>query len=186
MLKWIPNLIAGMIAGLVAAVVMTLTMALSRYYLGIMPPPESVPDRIAPLLDIDTFFSLFAKYGGYNGLKQFGIVSGLRGIATAGVVVGLIYGVLAESRFSRCSTRRILGTSRPVFLIMSGAVLVVWIAFVIFLWPVLAANYRGLPYSQARVVSIVALLAWFSIFALTIIGSYRFMVRRQSLATRAR
>jgi hypothetical protein len=28
---------------------------------------------------------------------------------------------------------------------MAGSIVVVWIAFVIFLWPVLSANYRGLP-----------------------------------------
>ena len=50
--KWVPNIVAGLIAGLAAAVVMTLLMALSRYYLGIMPPPESVPDRVASMLDI--------------------------------------------------------------------------------------------------------------------------------------
>jgi len=177
-LKWIPNILAGLIAGLAAAVVMMLTMTLSRYYLGIMPPPESVPDRVASMLDIETFFSLFAKYGGYNGLKQFGILSGLRAIVGAGAVVGIVYALLAESSWSRRSPRRILGTSSRVLMAMTGAILVVWIAFVIFLWPVLPANYRGLPYSQARIVSIVALLVWFSIFVFTIIGIYRFMVKR--------
>ncbi|HEV2067936.1 MAG TPA: hypothetical protein VGR08_13990, partial [Thermomicrobiales bacterium] len=83
-LRRIPNLVAGILAGIVAAIVMTLVMALSRYYLGIMPPFEAVPDRIASTLDIATFFRLFGEYGGYNGLKQFGILSGLRGIFAAG------------------------------------------------------------------------------------------------------
>jgi DMSO/TMAO reductase YedYZ molybdopterin-dependent catalytic subunit len=183
--RWVPNIVAGIIAGLTAAVLMTLVMALSRYYLGIMPPPEAVPDRIASTLDIETFFSLFNTYGGYNGLKKFGIVSGLRAIFAAGAVVGLIYAVLAESRWSRTSDRRILGTSRFAFLFMAAAVLAVWVGFVIFLWPVLSANYRGLPYSQARIASIVALLVWFAIFGLTIIGCYRFMVRRFADATAA-
>jgi DMSO/TMAO reductase YedYZ molybdopterin-dependent catalytic subunit len=97
-------------------------------------------------------------------------------------VVGIIYAILVESPFSRRSNRHILGTSRPVLLIMSGALIAVWIGFVILLWPVLPANYRGLPYSQARIVSIAALLVWFATFVFTIIGLYRFMVRRPSSA----
>jgi DMSO/TMAO reductase YedYZ molybdopterin-dependent catalytic subunit len=176
--KWVPNVLVGLIAGLAAAIVMMLTMALSRYYLGIMPPPESVPDRVASMLDIRTFFSLFEQYGGYNGLKKFGILSGLRAIVGAGAVVGIVYAILAESSWSRRAPRRMLGTSLPVLIVMVGAILVVWIAFVIFLWPVLPANYRGLPYTQARIVSIVALLVWFATFVFTIIGLYRFMVKR--------
>jgi len=55
---------------------------------------------------------------------------------------------------------------------------VVWIAFVIFLWPVLSANYRGLPYTQARIVSIAALLIWFGVFGATVAGLYRSIVAR--------
>jgi len=176
--RYVPNLLAGLVAGLAAAAVTTLLMALSRYYLGIMPPPEAVPDRIAPMLDISTFFSLFGKYGGYNGLKQFGIMAGLRTLFATGAVVGVIYAIVSELPSTRRSPKRILGIARPAFLFMAVAILVVWIAFVIFLWPVLSANYRGLPYTQARMVSIVALLVWFAAFGATVAGLYRFIVAR--------
>ena len=58
-LKRLPNLIAGLLAGITAAVVITLVMVLRRCYLGMMPPPESVLDRVACILDIETFFSVF-------------------------------------------------------------------------------------------------------------------------------
>ena len=177
-LKRLPNLIAGLLAGVTAAVVMTLMMVLSRYYLGIMPPPESVPDRVASTLDIATFFRLFGEYGGYNGLKQFGIMSGLRGIFAAGAIVGVLYALVVESVPSRRSSRWILGTSMPAFVFMVVSVLAVWIGFVIFLWPVLPSNFRGVPYSQARVLSIFALLLWFATFALTVLGVYRFIAIR--------
>jgi hypothetical protein len=174
----VPNILAGIIAGLLAAVVMTLAMAASRYWLGIMPPPEAVPDRIAPMLSIDTFFELFGKYGGYNGLKKFGIVSGLRGVAATGAVVGIIYAIVIESGWSRRSTRRVLGLSGPAIGFMIGAVLVAWIGLVAFLWPVLPANYRGVPFTWARVLSITALLVWILIFAVTVAGTYRWITRR--------
>lgn len=176
--RYVPNLLAGFVAGLAAAIVTTLLMALSRYYLGIMPPVEAVPDRIASTLDIQTFFSLFSQYGGYNGLKKFGIVAGLRTLFAVGAVVGVIYAIVVESPYSRRSSKWILGASRPAFLFMSVSILAVWIAFVIFLWPVLSANYRGLPFSQARIVSIVALLCWFAAFGATVLGVYRFIVTR--------
>ena len=180
-----PNLLGGLVAGLAAATVTTLLMVLSRYYLGIVPPLEAVPDRIAPMLDIQTFFSLFNTYGGYNGLKKFGIVAGLRTLFAAGAVVGILYAIVAESPVSRRSPRRILGTARPAFLFMAVSIAVVWIAFVVFLWPVLSANYRGLPFSQARIVSIVALLVWFAAFGATVLGVYWFIVARTRYAERS-
>jgi DMSO/TMAO reductase YedYZ molybdopterin-dependent catalytic subunit len=159
-------------------------MAASRYWLGISPPPESVPDRIAPLLSIDTFFSLFGKYGGYDGLKKFGILSGIRALAGVGAVVGIVFALLMESRWARQSRRRWLGTPRVAWGAMFGAVLVVWIGFVAFLWPVLPANYRGVPYTQARVLSIVALLAWYALFALTLMLVYRACIARAAAPAR--
>lgn len=181
--RYVPNLLAGLVAGLAAAIVTTLLMAASRYYLGIMPPVEAVPDRIASMLDIRTFFSLFSQYGGYNGLKKFGIVAGLRTLFAVGAVVGLIYAIVTESPFSRRSPKWILGTSRPAFLFMAVSIAIVWIGFTIFLWPVLSANYRGLPFTQARIVSIVALLVWFATFGATLIGVYRFIVTRTRAKT---
>jgi DMSO/TMAO reductase YedYZ molybdopterin-dependent catalytic subunit len=177
--RTVPNLLLGVVAGLVAAVVTALAMAASRYWLGIMPPPEAVPDRIAPLLSIDTFFSLFGKYGGYDGLKKFGIVSGIRALAGVGAVVGLGFALLMESRWARRSRSGWLGIPRIAWSVMAGAVLVVWVGFVIFLWPVLPANYRGVPYSQARVLTIAALLAWYGLFALTLMVVYRACTARR-------
>jgi DMSO/TMAO reductase YedYZ molybdopterin-dependent catalytic subunit len=148
-------------------------MAASRYWLGIMPPPEAVPDRIAPLLSIDRFFSLFGQYGGYDGLKKFGILSGLRALAGTGVVVGIVFAALMESGWARRSPRWSFGIPRAVWITMIAAVVVVWIGFVVFLWPVLPANYRGVPYSQARVLTRVALLVWYALFAATIMVVYR-------------
>ena len=172
-LQMLPNLLVGILAGMVGAIVTALAMVASRYYLGIMPPPESVPDRVAPLIDIDAFFSMFGEYGGYNGLKQFGIFSGLRGLLIAGIVVGIVYALIIESRMSRRSSRWFLGVSAPAWIFMGVAVPTVWVGFVIFLWPVLPANYSGIPYTQARLVSILALLAWYMIFAATIMLIYR-------------
>jgi DMSO/TMAO reductase YedYZ molybdopterin-dependent catalytic subunit len=180
----VPNLLLGVVAGLVAAIVTALAMAASRYWLGVTPPPEAVPDRIAPLLSIDTFFSLFGKYGGYSGLKKFGVLSGIRALAGVGALVGLAFALLMESRLARRSPRWALGIPRVAWLAMLGAVVAVWVGFVVFLWPVLPANYRGVPYSQARVLTIIALLVWYLLFAGTLMLIYRACTTRVSVVRR--
>jgi DMSO/TMAO reductase YedYZ molybdopterin-dependent catalytic subunit len=105
-------------------------------------------------------------------------MSGLRGLFAVGAVVGVLYAFVLESVPSRRSRRWILGTSMPAFVFMVVAILAVWIGFVIFLWPVLPSNFRGVPYSQARILSIVALLIWFTTFGLTVLGTYRFIAIR--------
>jgi DMSO/TMAO reductase YedYZ molybdopterin-dependent catalytic subunit len=174
----IPTLIGGLLAGAIAAIVMTLAMAASRYWLGIMPPVEAVPDRVARMLDIESFFSLFGKYGGYNGLKKFGILSGLRGVFAVGLVVGLVYALIIESGPSRRSRRWLFGASTPALLFLTIASLAAWIGLVIFLWPVLPANYRGLPYSWARLATIAALFLWTVLFSGTVMLVYRAITLR--------
>ena len=55
---WVRTLAVGVLAGLVAAILMLLVMALLRAGFGISPPPESIPDRLAPTLPIYRFFRM--------------------------------------------------------------------------------------------------------------------------------
>ncbi|MGH2551644.1 MAG: molybdopterin-dependent oxidoreductase [Thermomicrobiales bacterium] len=172
------TLAAGVLSGLVAAIVMMLIMVAGRYWLGISPLPESIPDRIAPTLSIKEFFDLFGKYGGYNGLKKFGIKSGIEGIVAAGVIVGLIYSVIVESRRSRSWGTWRFGLSKLALVVVGVLILLMWIGTVIFLKPVLHTNYRGLPPSRARILNIVGLLVTYSSFAVALISSYRLTTKR--------
>jgi DMSO/TMAO reductase YedYZ molybdopterin-dependent catalytic subunit len=172
------TLAAGALAGLVAAACMLLIMAAGRFWLGISPLPESVPDRIAPTLSIKEFFDLFGKYGGYNGLKKFGIKTGIQAVVGVGIVVGLLYSIIVESRFSRSRGSWRYGLSRFGLTLIGLVVLAVWIGTVLFLRPVLQTNYRGLPPSQARPVTIVGLLVTYLGFATALILTYRLVTRR--------
>ena len=176
---------SGLLAGVVAALAMALVMVVARYWLGISPPPESIPDRIAPTLSISKFFSLFGKYGGYNGLKKFGIKSGLEALAGAGVVVGLLYSIIVESRFARTRGSGKFGFSRVGLIFVGGLALLLWVGTVIFLWPVLQTNFRGLPPSRARYVSMAGLLVDYLVFALVLIGTYRFIAARVEIVAPA-
>ncbi|HKG26828.1 MAG TPA: hypothetical protein VKB09_14360, partial [Thermomicrobiales bacterium] len=102
-LSFIGILGIGLLAGVVATLVMVLLMVAGRYWLGISPPPEALPDRFAPTISIERFFELFDRFGGYNGLKKFGIKSGLTGLGVAGAVVGILYAIVVESRRARAA-----------------------------------------------------------------------------------
>src|SRR5687768_6660912 len=155
---------AGLLAGLVGTLLMTLLMVAGRYWLGISPPPEAIPDRFAPTLDIDTFFELFGRFGGYNGLKKFGIRSGLTGLFAVGAVVGVAYAVIVErsQRRGRAAGRSGVSRAGTAFVVVAAAVL--WLASLAVLWPVLDANYRGLPPSSARVVTVAGLLVAYAAY----------------------
>ena len=174
----IATVVAGVLSGLVAACCMLLVMAIGRAWLGVSPLPESIPDRIAPTLSISEFFSLFNQYGGYNGLKKFGIRSGIQGVIGAGVVVGIIYALVAESRLSRGWGPWRFGLGRLAVVMIAALTVTIWIGTVIFLWPVLHANYRGLPPTWAKVTNVGFLLLTYAAFALALIVTYRFVVPR--------
>jgi DMSO/TMAO reductase YedYZ molybdopterin-dependent catalytic subunit len=183
-LRWLAIAVTGLLAGIVAALWMILLMAVGRTWLGISPPPEAIPDRFAPTLDIATFFSLFARFGGYNGLKRFGIISGLTGLLVAGAAIGVIYALIVESRRSRASGNWQEGLSRLGVGFIISAALVLWIATLVILWPVLDANYRGAPTGIARLATAAALLVEYLSFGAVVILLYRWLAPRPALATR--
>ena len=177
--RWVAIVLAGLLAGLVGAAVLTSVQAAMRYWLGISPPQEMIPDRLAPTLSINDFFALFGEYGGYNGLKRFGIRSGLMGVAVAGTLVGALYALVVESRRSRASRRWPLGTTEVGGLFVLGALAVLWAGSLLFLAPTLDTNFRGLPPRQAEAATAVGYLVAFASYALTMVTVYRFVAPRR-------
>src|SRR5918993_270034 len=174
----------GLLAGIVGALLLILLMAGARTWLGISPPPEALPDRLAPTIPIPTFFSLFDRFGGYNGLKRFGITSGLAGLFTVGAVFGVLYALIVESRRSRESGRWQEGVSRLAVGFIIAAALALWVISLALLWPVLDANYRGAPPGAARLASGAALLIEYLAFAAVVILIYRWLAPRPAVAAR--
>ncbi len=173
------TLLAGLIAGLVATASLGLFLIAGRYFFGVTPPPEAIPDRVAPLLSIDTFFGLFNDYGGYNGLKKFGIRTGTTGVIVAGLVAGLVYPLIAESLRSRRAGTGRFGLPKHGVAFILGATLVLWAGSVIFLWPVLVTSYKGLPPFDARLVTMGwYLLSYVVGFGAVLLLSYRFITER--------
>src|SRR4051812_18187386 len=168
----------GLLAGVVATLVMVLLMVAGRYWLGIPPPPEALPDRFAPTISIKQFFDLFDRFGGYNGLKKFGIKSGLTGLGAAGVLVGLAYAIVVETRRARAARPVRGGFSRHGLISGATAALVLWIGTIIVYWPVLATNFKGPPPPRARFATAGGLLVAYAAYGVVLILTYRFLTRR--------
>lgn len=175
--RWLPVLGAGVLAGLTAALFMTVVMGLLRWGAGISPPPEAVPDRLAPTIKIREFFKLINDYGGYNGLKRFGVWTGIRAMIGAGTGIGLLYAIVTEAGRSRNPSAARWGIPRLSWLFIGIALAAVWGGTLIFLWSVLGANYRGLPPSTARPVAALGLLLGYLSFGIGLMGAYRFLTR---------
>ena len=177
------TMLVGGVAGLLAASCMLLVMAVGRTWLGISPLPEAVPDRIAPTLSIREFFDLFGKYGGYNGLKKFGITTGIQAVLGVGVVTGLLYPLLAESRWARRRGAWRLGISRVGAVTIALVAALVWGGTLVFLRPVLQTNYRGLPPDRARFVMAAGLLVTYAVFAVVLVVAYHGITWRKAAPT---
>ncbi len=165
----------GALAGLVAGLVLTLAQLLARLWAGVAPPSELIGDRIAPLLPVQQFLSLLGLVGGYNQLKQLGIVGPTLGQLTLAAVLGIAYARLSvRSGGARRATRFLVITVAVVGVVLGAA-----------LWTVLPTSHIGLPPLLAKLVTILALAVSFVLFAATLVLTYRWMQgpRRQGEPT---
>lgn len=175
MRRWLWVLVTGLVSGLVAILLMTVVSFLLRLLLGISPVVEAVPDRIAPTFEVHEFLALLRQYGGYNRLKQLGVGSGLLAQVAAGTLGGIAYAVVVEARAgaSRFARRR-----RGFWFVLVG-VLLIWIVTLVVLWPVLTANFRGLPPMWARPVAVLGLLFSYTVYGVAVVLVYRWIATRR-------
>lgn len=156
----------GLKAGLVAGLLMVLATAMLRLVLGVPLPVELVSDRIIPELSIGQFSRLARLLGGLVVGKLVSFVIGfavqLLVAATGGLLVGMAVARAGRRAFPRPHEGRVPFRAVVALLVV---LLLIWIVFVVSLWPVLASNYRGLPPDPARLASALGFL-----FALLLYG----------------
>lgn len=156
--EWRPVLRAGALAGLVAALVMTAVMALLRDALGIPTTVELISDRLATMAGGATILKLMAVASGFNQLKTFSAASTIVGQLAVGALGGALYAALIEQlRGGHGLPGRRLRLSRPDATLIA-ACLVTWLLLLLWLWPLLRANFRGGPAGDARGLTALGLL----------------------------
>src|SRR4051794_6086792 len=89
---------------------------------------------------------------------------------------GVIYGAVAGSARAR-RTRRRAGVPSLALIFAGASALVIWIGTIIVCWPVLATNFRGLPPSQARWVTVGGLLVAYALYAAALVGVHALVTR---------
>ncbi|GAC1486394.1 MAG: hypothetical protein NVS1B1_01520 [Candidatus Limnocylindrales bacterium] len=147
-----PSLPISLAAGAIAGAGLTVVLGVLRLIVGTSWPPELIGDRIAPLITISFFNDLLVMAGGYNELKQLGVLSAIAGQVVAGAVLGLVYLRLGGSPERR---RTLLAA------ILAG----VWVLILVAFWPILDTNYRGLPRTPAIAANALAHLVAIVSFA---------------------
>lgn len=163
-------LLAGLLAGLVAAIAMTVVMLLLAA-LGAATPLVIIGDRLSVFIPPGPFLSIMGKVGGYNHLKQLGVGSTILGQLLVGSVGGGIFGLLMR----RSPSRSVMSWTMLAFVTLPV------IACAVFLWPVLGANYRGLPIDVARFVNLVAFAASVFVFERTLVSGFDFLARESGI-----
>ena len=182
--RWTEIVSAGSLVGLAASVFMTLVMALLRHGLGVATPAELVGDRLAPTLSIQEFFQLLERFGGYNELKQVGVVSVLIGQLVVGMLGGILYVfIVGHERAGTSDQGQQVGRTTKGWLFVILFVAALWLITLSVLWPVLGTHYAGLPPARATVVTVMGLLSAYAAYGLALVGVYRLMAGSLSRRT---
>ncbi|MEJ7763140.1 MAG: molybdopterin-dependent oxidoreductase, partial [Thermomicrobiales bacterium] len=175
---WSPvagRLLVGLLAGLTAAIILTLLQLAMRRWLGISPPQEMIPDRLAPAIGIERFLDTLRRLGGYNQAKRFGFQSGLTGVLVVGTIIGGLYAAAIEwwrGRDASVAAGRRRGAR---FVAIAGVTL--WVTSMLALWPTLDTNYKGLPPQWAEAATAVGYAFAYAVFALLVVALYAVLVR---------
>jgi len=153
---------------------MTLFLLLLRYLFGVATPSELVGDRIAPLLGVDRFLELLGLFGGYNNLKQIGVMSVIGGQLIVGALGGLIYAFIAAR--PQTTEARPAGNHGRLFIVIFVGLL--WLVSIALLWPVLGTSYVGLPSEKGTIANAFGLLIAYSLYGMSLVMLYRKVLGR--------
>ena len=162
---------AGLLSGLVAAILMTLVLLLLRYLFGVATPSELVGDRIAPLLGVDKFLELLNRFGGYNNLKQIGVMSVIAGQLVVGALGGLLYAFIIERARAKKPGHR-----GWLFVVIFVGLL--WLVSLILLWPLLGTSFVGLHPARATLANSLGLLVAYALYGLSLVWFFGAMFAR--------
>ena len=152
----------GLLAGVLAGVVMTAVMLVLASAFGLATPLVLIGDRLSVFFDVDSFLNLMRRVGGYNRMKQLGVMSVVIGQILVGGIGGLVYAHVAH-RWAKKEAR--------IFAV-GAFILLPFVAVSAALWPLLGTHYGGLPIPAATVVTMAGLLVAFVAFERTLVLSY--------------
>jgi DMSO/TMAO reductase YedYZ molybdopterin-dependent catalytic subunit len=171
------TLTIGFISGVTGGVFVVLLMLLLRYFMGVPTLAELILDCATPFLPIPVFFGMLHAVGGYNHLKEIGVVSTLMTIITFAGAAGMGYGLTVERAWSRnlpslSSSSHYRAGIRFLLLVLA----ITWGLSIGLLWPALGANYSGRSPAKALVLNPLSLLLIFVAGGIVLVAVHRMLV----------
>ncbi len=171
------SLTIGFVSGLTSGVFMILLMLLFRYFLGVPTLAELILDCATPLLPIPVFFGMLNAFGGYNHLKEVGVVSTILTILILAGAAGIGYALTVERARSRnlapgSSHSHYRAGIRFLLLVLA----ITWALSIGSLWPALGANYKGRSPGQALILNPLYLLLIFVAGGIVLIAIHRMLI----------
>ncbi len=174
--------LGGFLAGLTGGILMLVSAAFLRTYLGSPSSTELIFDRSFPLITVDFFIEQINRFGGYVPLKIAGVVASLSGQLLAAAFAGLVYAIILEAVQRRRNDSQRRWIDPLGWKLVLGGLLVVWIGFLIFLWPTLGTQYFGVPSAIAPFLTSLGLLIDFGVCAAAILVLYGYLTHRPQFA----
>ncbi len=168
--QFLISTLAALGAGLAASLMAVLLMSLLRLMAGIPTPVELFGDHVLKLLPAAKFVDFLVSFGKNAKTAPLGLA--LLGMIGAGTVLGLVYAILVRLSLPAAGYR----PARREYLAAAGLALVMTLAGVVLFWGELGQNFLGLPQSWAMLITIVALLADFSLYGVVLCVAYRALV----------
>jgi DMSO/TMAO reductase YedYZ molybdopterin-dependent catalytic subunit len=177
------TLTIGFTSGLIGGVYMVVLMLAFRYFMGTPSLAELILDCATPFLPIPVFFGLLGTFGGYNHLKEVGVVSTLLAQLVFTGAVGAGYAIVVERARSRnlpsaSSSSHYRAGIRLLLLVLA----ITWALSIGLLWPPLGGNYRGRPSGQALVLNPLCLLLIFVASGIVLVAVHRILAGQQGEA----
>ena len=167
--------IAALCAGLVGSLTSVLLMAVLRLVAGVPSPVELFGDHVLKLMPAGQFVGFLIRFGSHAKTAPLGLA--LLGMIGLGTALGLLYAIIVRVQLPESGYR----PARREWVTAVAFALVMTLAATLLFWTETAQNFLGLPYTWARVVTILALLADFGLYAVVLCVVYRTILPKQRL-----
>jgi len=164
----------SLISGFVASLMAVLLMGILRLAAGVPTPVELFGDFVLKHISVDTFLRLLLTFG--PNAKKTPLLFALLGMIGLGTVSGVLYAVLARVPWPAQGYR----PGRREWMIGAIFALVMAAVGTVLFWNELRQNFFGLTINWAITVTILALLADFGLYGLTLCLAYRALLPKQA------
>ncbi|MFL5705860.1 MAG: molybdopterin-dependent oxidoreductase [Ktedonobacteraceae bacterium] len=159
-------------AGLAASLLAVVVMGILSLVAGIATPVELFGDYVLKHIDVHTFIQLLNTFAPNSKTAPLGLA--LLAMLALGTVLGWLYAALVRVKLPTHSYRPTLREWLTALILASVMTLVGVLLF----WDELRQNRLGLPLGWASLVTALALLVDFSVYAVSLCLIYRFLLPR--------